>query len=175
MKEYRKQIGAGAVLAIFGIAILTVVAGYYFPSAATTQANTCPIMATPPSPKQAPVAGWEYLLVYNTTNGGVNSINVRSTCEWDNGLAQLNLSSTNTTAISNLVLGLQAGYSFLDVTSNQYLPMIMTNGYSNVFYVNLQSQQLTLKPGVTFTSDYSQAYYNGQPISNGTSLATPAS
>jgi hypothetical protein len=173
LKEYRKQIAAGAVLAVFGIAILAVVTGYYFPSAATTQANTCSIMTMPPSAKLAPVTGWEYLLIYNTTDGSINSINVRSACEWDSSLAQRDLSSTNVTAISSLVLGLQPGYSYLDVASNSYLPMITTNGYSNAFYVNLQSDQLVLKQGVTFSGNYEQAYQNGQPITNGTSLPTP--
>jgi hypothetical protein len=173
LKEYRKQIAVGAVLAIFNIAILAVVAGYYFPSAATTQTDTCNIMTVPPSARLSPVTGWEYLLIYNTTDGSINSINVESACEWDSSLAQRDLSSTNVTAIASLVLGLQRGYSYLDVTSNPYLPMIMTNGYSNAFYVNPQANQLILKQGVTFSGNYEQAYYNGQPITNGTSLPIP--
>ncbi len=65
------------------------------------------------------------------------------------------------------------GMGGLDVTSSPVLPIILANGWVNTFYVNLQTQQITQIPGVTFSSNYSEAFYNGQPIINGTRLPTP--
>jgi len=45
----------------------------------------------------------------------------------------------------------------------------------NAFYVNLTSKQITQIPGVTFSPDYMRAFYNGQPLVNGTQLANPYS
>ncbi len=67
----------------------------------------------------------------------------------------------------------QNGMGALDVTSSPMLPIILANGWVNAFYVNLQTQQIAQIPGVTFSSNYSQAFYNGQPIINGTRLPTP--
>lgn len=39
--DYKKEIGAGAVAALFGIAILTLVVGAYFPIAAQTSGVSC--------------------------------------------------------------------------------------------------------------------------------------
>jgi hypothetical protein len=50
---------------------------------------------------------------------------------------------------------------------------MLANGFSNAFYVNLTSRQITQIPGVTFSNSYQQALYNGQPIINGTRLPTP--
>ena len=167
--EYKKEIAAGAVIAVFGIAILTVISGYYFP--ATQSSNNCPVMNTPPSPKDAPVAGWEYLLSYNSTDGYINNLSVQSSCKWNSALSQQGLQgSTNTTLISRNVLGFQNGYLYMDITGNNYLPVIEANGYLNAFYVNVTSHMLILKPGVTFSSGYETAYYDGQPITNGTSI-----
>jgi hypothetical protein len=65
------------------------------------------------------------------------------------------------------------GLSSFNVTSSPALSIISTNGWVNTFYVNLTSKQLTQIPGVTFSNNYQQAFYNGRPIINGTILPTP--
>jgi len=67
----------------------------------------------------------------------------------------------------------QNGIGALDVTTNPMLPIMLSNGWTNTFYVNLQTLQITQIPGVTFSSNYSEAFYDGQPIINGTILPTP--
>jgi hypothetical protein len=67
----------------------------------------------------------------------------------------------------------EKGFSSLNVTSSPALSIISTNGWINTFYVNLTTKQLTLVPGVTFSSNYEQAFYKGQQIINGTRLPTP--
>jgi len=67
-----------------------------------------------------------------------------------------------------------SGIGQIDITCDPNLPAITTNGYLNAFYVDLQTKELTLIPGVTFSSDYRQAYYDGQPIINGTSIPIPS-
>ena len=68
---------------------------------------------------------------------------------------------------------IQKGMGGLDVTSSPMLPIILANGWVNTFYVNLQTQQIAQIPGVTFSTNYAEAFYNGQPIINGTRLPTP--
>ena len=68
---------------------------------------------------------------------------------------------------------IQKGMGGLDVTSSPMLPIILANGWVNTFYVNLQTQQIAQIPGVTFSTNYTEAFYNGQPIINGTKLPTP--
>jgi len=70
-------------------------------------------------------------------------------------------------------IGAPKGLSSFNVTSSPALSIISTNGWVDTFYVNLTSKQLTLVPGVTFSSNYEQAFYKGQPIINGTRLPTP--
>jgi len=67
----------------------------------------------------------------------------------------------------------QQGVGVLNLTSSPVLSIIDTNGWVNAFYVNLTSHQVTLIPGVTFSSTYQQAFYDGQPIINGTLLPNP--
>lgn len=171
IREYKKEIASGAVVAVFGIAILAALASYYFPTTSSNQSIiTCPNL-TPPSSKNAPVAGWVYLLTYKSANGSINGMIIEQSCQWNNALSEQGLQgNTNTTEISINVLGLRNGYLYMDITGNNYLPMIVTDGFSNAFYVNTTSQMLVLKPGVTFSSNYETAYYKGQPITNGTSI-----
>jgi len=70
-------------------------------------------------------------------------------------------------------IGVEKGQSALNVTSDQVLSAMLTNGFINAFYVNVTSKQVTQIPGVTFSSNYEQAFYNGQPIINGTRVPTP--
>jgi len=53
----------------------------------------------------------------------------------------------------------------LNITSSPYLNLILSNGWLNAFYVTNQGE-LTPRPGITFSGQ--QAYYNGQPVTNGT-------
>ncbi len=130
-------------------------------------------LSGPPSPKDAPVEGVEYLLTYNSTTGYVDNLLTMSSCEFLDGIANLGLSPQNVSAVADEMLRLQPGTSYLDVTSNSLLPEITTNGYLNAFYVNPQTGQLLLKSGITFSSNYTVAYYNGEQITNGTLVPMP--
>lgn len=157
------------IFSIVGTVALAIFVASTFSLAALS--SGCSVVTTPPSNQAAPVSGWEYLLIYSTNDGSINSLRVMTTCEWNSGLAQQGLTgSTDSVAISTKVLGLPNGYLVMDVTNNTYLPMIVANGYLNAFYVNLQNGLLTLKPGVSFSNN-EQANYNGQPITNGTKLS----
>ena len=178
LKEYRKEIGAGAVVAIFGIAILAAVSSYYFPSAGATQTTTScsPSDIDQPLPadlfKDAPISGYTYLIVYNTTDGAILSGGVTGlSCQLDGRLPPGPFGPSSTGL--NQVVTVEQNAAWLNVTADPNLRPMVANGYSNAFYVSLQTHLLVLKTGVTFNSNYSQAYYNGQPITNGTSLPNP--
>jgi len=178
LKEYRKEIGAGAVIAIFGIAILAAVSSYYFPSAGATQTSSCsPSDITQPSPgdlfKDAPIPGYTYLIVYNVTNGAILSGSTQLACELGGRLPPGPFASPSIGIGLNQVATPEQNAAWLNVTADPNLRPMVANGYSDAFYVNLQSHLLDLKPGVTFNSNYSQAYYNDQPITNGTRLPIP--
>ena len=178
LKEYRKEIGAGAVIAIFGIAILAAVSSYYFPSAGATQTtSSCsPSNIIQPFPadlfKDAPIPGYTYLIVYNVTNGAILSGSTQLTCQLGGRLPPGPFESSSIGL--NQVATPEQNAAWLNVTADPNLRPMVANGYSDAFYVNLQSHLLDLKPGVTFNSNYSQAYYNGQPITNGTKLPIPS-
>jgi hypothetical protein len=187
LKDYKKQIGAGAVAAIFGIAILAAVSSYYFPSSSTaTSTNDCPIADSYDTiPRavwtDAPLPGYTYILIYNTTSGAVVSGSVNYSCElggvMPSGPIQT-VSDENSCAIDPVSSNpncseVVAPEAYLNATSDPLLPAVTVNGFSNAVYVNLQSKQLAIVPGVIFSSNYQQAYYNGQPITNGTSLPIP--
>jgi hypothetical protein len=173
LKEYKKEISAGAVAAVFGIAILTVVSSYYFPSAGASQTTTCSVSdiyrPLPPNLfKDAPIPEYTYLIVYNTTNGAILSGQVELSCQLGGRLPPGPFESMPPGP--NQVLIPERNAAWLNVTADPNLHAMEVNGYSNAFYVNLQSKQLTLFPGVTFNSNYTQAFYNGEPITNGTRL-----
>ncbi len=178
LKGYRKEIGAGAAVVIFGIAILAAVSSYYFPSAGTTQSTvTCSSSnINQPVPtdlfKDAPIPGYTYLITYNTTNGAILGGGTQLSCQLGGKLPP------GPFAPSGIGLGqvatIEQNAAWLNVTADPNLRPMVANGYSDVFYVSLQTHLLVLKPGVTFNSNYSQAYYNGQPITNGTSLPNPS-
>jgi len=92
-----------------------------------------------------------YFIAYNTTTGKIITMSVGQPAS----------------------LG-SSGVGQINVTCDPNLPAITTNGYLNAFYVNLQTNQLALIPGITFSNDYHQAYYDGQPIINGTSIPIPS-
>ncbi len=130
-------------------------------------------LTTPPPPKEAPVKGVQYILTYNTTTGYVDNLLTMSSCDFSTGIANLGLSPLNVSAIASKMLGLKQGTLYIDVTNSTLLPEITTNGYLNAFYVNPQTDQLLVKPRITFNTNYTTAYYNGQPITNGTLVPTP--
>ncbi len=68
---------------------------------------------------------------------------------------------------------IQKGMGAVDVTTSPALPVMLTNGWLNAFYVNQTTGEVARIPGVTFSNDYEQAFYNGQPLINGTRLPTP--
>ena len=178
LKGYRKEIAAGAVAAIFGIAILAAVSSYYFPSAGETQTtSSCsPSDINQPVPadlfKDAPVAGYTYLIVYNTTSGAILSGGATEpSCQLGGKLPPGPFTASGNGL--NQVETIEPNAAWLNVTADPNLRPMVANGYSDAFYVSLQTHLLVLKLGVTFNSNYSQAYYNGQPITNGTSLPNP--
>ena len=177
LKGYGKEIGAGAVVAVFGIAILAAVSSYYFPSAGAAQTTTscAPSNINQPAPadlfKDAPVPGYTYLIVYNTTNGAILDGGAQPSCQLGGKLPPGPFGPSN--GGLNQVETVEPNAAWLNVTADPNLRPMVANGYSDAFYVSLQTHLLVLKPGVTFNSNYSQAYYNGQPITNGTSIPNP--
>jgi hypothetical protein len=102
-------------------------------------------------PNSSPTTGTHcWFLTYTTSDGSILSLG--SPCQ---------------------KLVAQNGVGSLNLTSGSALSIMLTNGWINAFYVNLQTHQVVQIPGVTFSSDYRQAFYNGQPIINGTRLPTP--
>jgi hypothetical protein len=175
--EYKKEIGAGAVVAAFGILILATISSYYFPSGAAQTNAGCSqadINQPPPSDlfRDAPVQGYTYLVVYNTTNGAIVSGQTELSCELGGKLplGPFEPCTTQCQLASPIPAHDEA---WLNVTADQNLRPMEANGYVNAFYVNLNTKSLTLIPGVTFSGSYTQAFYNGQPITNGTKLQIP--
>jgi len=113
-----------------------------------------------PSKLDSPAAGWQYFLSYNTTSGIVNSLSVMPACQFANGEDYYSMFAGSDINVIN-------------VTSSQYLPELTVNGYLNAFYVRQGNQQLTKIPGITFSDNYSLAYYDGQQITNGTTIPLP--
>ena len=176
--DNKRGIAAGSVVAIVGILVLTVLTTSYLPTAGTTASTVtstaaCPVVTTQPRGGNVPAAGWFYYLQYSTTDGSIYTLEVQQACPVETLLVSAGLmGSSNTTAVAR-VLGVPSGYLILQMNGNQYLPAMMVNGYINAFYVNLTSIQVTLKPGVTFSDNYENAYYNGEPITNGTEIPIP--
>lgn len=174
--EYKKQIASGTVIAVFGIAIVAVVSSYYFPAAVQASPTYCKVAPSlPPAYVNPPVAGYSYLAVYNTSNGELLSYQSEASCSLGGQMPQGPFISPNyPSCMPNCTLVVATNEAYLNVTSDPLLPHMLANGYSNAFYVNLTSKLLTIKPGVTFSENYRQAYYDGQPITNGTMLPPPS-
>ena len=122
--------------------------------------------------KDAPISGYTYLIVYNTTNGAILSGGTELSCQLGGKLPPGPFAPSSTGV--GQVATIEQNSAWLNVTADPNLRPMVANGYSDVFYVGLETHMLVLKPGVTFNNDFSQAYYDGQPITNGTSLPTPA-
>jgi len=156
MSEYAGRIAVGAVVA------LAVVVGLGFElsnfgssvSASSTSASTSTgsTVSTTFTCTGGSYRNSTWMLTYNLTDGRISTI----------------VSPCN-------ALDSQKGMGLIDVTTNPVLPILLANGWSNAFYVNLTSRQITQIPGVTFSPNYIQAFYNGQQIINGTSLPNPYS
>jgi hypothetical protein len=143
MSEYAGRIAVGAIVAIVVVGGL----GFElsnFSTSATSTSSSSSTMTTISSSSACAV------ITYNQTDGSIVSLS--RSCG---------------------VTGVLKGLSSLNVTSSPALSIISTNGWVNTFYVNLTSKQITLVPGVTFSSNYEEAFYNGQQIINGTRLPTP--
>lgn len=174
--RHGRKIAAGALAAITAAAILAAVSGYYFPSAEAMQTvSSCSQLdGNQPAPARlfgdAPFPGYTYLVVYNTTSGEILSGVVQLSCELGRGLPPGPFEASGG---FNRIETPELDAAWLNVTADPDLRPMVANGYSNAFYVDLQTHLLVLKPGVTFNSNYSQAYYNGEPIANGTTLPTP--
>jgi hypothetical protein len=149
------KVAIGAVLAILLTVGLGTGLNAYVPnnSSSTTQTVT---VTSPPSPVNCnpggPHRGGTWVITYNLTDGSIESLG--ATCG------------------EPIV---QSGIGSLNVTSSPTLPIMLSNGWINAFYVNLQTQQIAQISGVMFSSNYSEAFYNGQPIINDTRLPTPYS
>lgn len=145
-----EQAGKTAVGAIFAM-IMVVGTGFGLSTvgAGTTSSATTTTTVTQSASFALPTACLE--LIYNETYGSITGAHLACTGS----------------------IGLRNGESALNVTSNQVLSAMLTNGFLNAFYVNVTSRQVAQIPGVTFSSNYEQAFYNGQPIINGTKVPTP--
>jgi len=156
MSEYAGRIAVGAVVA------LAVVVGLGFElsnfgsgasaSSISASSSTGSTVSTTFTCTGGSYRNSTWVLIYNLTDGRIRTI----------------LSPCN-------ALDSQKGMGLIDVTTNPVLPILLANGYSNAFYVNLTSKQITQIPGVTFSPGYLQAFYNGQEIINGTVLPNPYS
>jgi hypothetical protein len=147
MSEYAGRIAVGAIVAVaVAVGLGFELSNYVPPNSSTVVSTSSAFTCTGGSYHNR-----TWMLAYNLTDGSISSL------------------GTPCNALSPLSKGLGA----IDVTSNPVLPILLANGFSNAFYVNLTSRQITQIPGVTFSSNYEQASYNGQPIINGTRLPTP--
>jgi hypothetical protein len=175
--EYKKEIGAGAVVAAFGVLILATISSFYFPSGNGQTGTGCSSTSLNQPPPQnlyreAPIQGYTYLIVYNTTNGALMSGQTELSCEL-NGKLPLGPFEPCTASCQLVSPTPARDEAWLNVTKDPNLRAMETNGYLNAFYVNLSAKTLALIPGVSFSGSYTQAFYNGQPITNGTRLQTP--
>jgi hypothetical protein len=152
LSEYAGRITVGSIVA------LVVVVGLGFElsnfstnspsSSTTTSTSSASTIVASSSSLSGSSACWA--VIYNQTDGSIYSLG--QPC-----------------GVSSPLKGL----SSINVTSGQAVSIMTTNGWTNAFYVNLTSKQLTQIPGVTFSNNYQHAFYNGQPIINGTRLPTP--
>ena len=154
----RGQVGRFWLVLLIAIATIAAVGGYSVASGLVSQSTQCPQSAAPRG--SAPIQGYQYFAVYHLANGSIISVITESTCQ----LAGLP---------PQLPIEVKGQEALLNATSSSVLPLMMPNGYLNAFYVNLKTQQLTIVPGVTFTDPY-HAFYNGNPITNGTKIAIPS-
>lgn len=173
--EYKKEAAAGSVMALFGVLILTMMATTYFPASPNASSATCSVVSNPPANlySDAPVPGYTYAVFYNTTNGAILTVRAQQSCQLGGVLPVIVRCTTQAGSYPSCTVGQPVDEAVLNATEDPSLPHMMTNGYINVFYVNAQTKLLTLYPGVTFSQDYRQAYYNGQPITNGTRISGP--
>jgi hypothetical protein len=148
------RIGLGAALAVVLVLGLGTGLNAFVPNNSSSTTQTVTVTSLPSTSIDCNPAvlyhGTTWYIVYSLTDGSIQTLG--SPC----GASIL-----------------PAGVGALDVTSSPMLPIMLANGWVNTFYVNLQTQQITQIPGVTFSSNYSEAFYNGQPIINGTRLPTP--
>jgi hypothetical protein len=152
MSEYAGRIAIGAFVAVAVAVGLGFELSNYIPNGSP---STSAIVSLTSSTGAFVCTGGSYrnstwMLNYNLTDGRIHGL--MSPCN---------------------PLDVQKGMGSLDVTSNPALPILLANGWSNAFYVNLTSGQVTQIPGVSFSPDYLQAFFNGQRIINGTVLANP--
>jgi hypothetical protein len=160
-------------MAVFGVVILTMMATTYFPVSANGSSTTCTGTPNPPADlySDAPVSGYTYSVFYNSTNGGILTVKAQQSCQLQGVLPKILQCTTQAGAYPSCTVGQPSDEAVLNATADPSLRHMMTNGYINAFYVSAQTKLLTPYPGVTFSGDYRQAYYNGQPITNGTRIA----
>ena len=170
--ECKKEVAAGSVMAVFGVVILTMMATTYFPTNSNGPSTTC-TASNPPANlySDAPISGYTYAVYYNTTSGGILTVRAQQSCQLQGALPQIVQCTTQDGGFPSCTVGQPANEAVLNATADPSLRHMMTNGYINAFYVDAQTKLLTAYPGVTFSADYKQAYYNGQPITNGTRIA----
>jgi len=150
MSEYAGRIAVGAVLAVAIAVGLGFELSTYVPNSASTSAPVTSTTSTSFTCTGGSYRGMTWMMIYNLTDGRIHTI--AAPCN---------------------AFDAQNGMGLIDVTSSSVLHVILTNGWANAFYVNLTTKQITQIPGVTFSSDNKTAFYNGQPLTNGTMLATP--
>lgn len=159
MSEYAGRIAIGAIVAVALAVGLGFELSNYVPNSSSSMSGTSTsALVSTSSSLSFTCTGGSYrnstwMLIYNLTDGRIRTI-----------ISPCNALDAN-----------QKGTGSLDVTSNPKLPILLANGWSNTFYVNLTSKQITQVNGVTFSPDYMQAFYHGQRIINGTILPNPYS
>jgi hypothetical protein len=106
---------------------------------------------------------FDYFVVYNKTSGVILSMITLQKCQESKNVSVggFRFDSSSLSAVPDKNQGQ------LNITSSPYLNSILSNGWLNAFYVTSQGE-LAPRQGITFSGQ--QAYYNGQPITNGTIL-----
>jgi hypothetical protein len=135
LRTYRKEIISGAVVAVFGIAILAVLVGYYFPASSTNSPsasnnNYCKVAPNLPPPNiNPPVAGYTYIYAYNTTNGALLGGLTEATCSLGGAMPPGPFAPPEplSECAPNCTLVKATNEAYLNVTSDPSLPHLMAN------------------------------------------------
>jgi len=172
MKTKSKNVPLWALLVSVIVGLVAVVGvGYAAASARTPMAGDPGLCASSNVVfKDAPLPGWQYFALYNTTTGFINSVNAQPDCQIQPSLQRLGISASDQAAVDSKIIGTTPGISAVNVTSSAWLPHL--SEYINAFYVVVSNGTIMVKPGVTFSGV--TAYYNDELITNGTAIPLPS-
>src|ERR1700730_12675111 len=120
---------------LIGIAVLIVAAtSASVAFSGTLNQNQC--NPPPATPSAAPESGYQYFVDYNMTNGAIVGVDIAPSCQLQGNAPIIGPSQAGKVAT-------------LNITASSYVSIMIPNGYVNAFYVNLQTKQLSVIPGVS--------------------------